>query len=96
MVDSNELSIGLKNICEILSTNEIPYCLVGGLAVSMLAAPRATEDIDLMVLLSDKQKAKIASLLENKFEIIQNKEYNGLIKLDTLKQAIQSAQKKQK
>ncbi len=74
MVNSNELSVGLKNICEILNTNEIPYCLVGGLAVSMLAAPRATEDIDLMVLLNDDQKANIASLLENKFQIIQNKE----------------------
>ncbi|NNJ24906.1 nucleotidyltransferase [Alienimonas chondri] len=33
-----------------LEAASVPYCVVGGLAVSLLARPRATEDIDLLTL----------------------------------------------
>lgn len=43
---------------------------MGGLAVGILAKPRATEDIDLLVLIDNKET--IGSLLRHDFEIIQD------------------------
>ena len=39
----------LAAVIEVLSTNQIPYALVGGLAVSIYTQPRATEDIDFLI-----------------------------------------------
>jgi len=38
----------LKKLCLLLSEAHIKFCLIGGLAVGILAKPRATEDIDLL------------------------------------------------
>ena len=42
----------LKSLCRILGDARLEYCLIGGLAVGILSKPRATEDIDLLVLIS--------------------------------------------
>jgi len=41
-----------------LDADEIEYALVGGLAVAVWGAPRATKDIDLLVLPEDIERAK--------------------------------------
>ena len=44
-----DLHAELRGIVKALNATEIPYALVGGLAVSIYAQPRATEDVDLLV-----------------------------------------------
>jgi hypothetical protein len=43
-----------------LDADAIPYALVGGLAVAVWGAPRATKDIDLLVQPVDVERAKAA------------------------------------
>lgn len=40
----------LKRLCLIFNEARIKFCLIGGLAVGILAKPRATEDIEWMSL----------------------------------------------
>lgn len=44
-----DLHAELRNIVEALDAAGIAYALVGGLAVSIYAVPRATEDVDLLL-----------------------------------------------
>jgi hypothetical protein len=44
-----DLHAELRGIVKALNAAEIPYALVGGLAVSIYAVPRATEDVDLLL-----------------------------------------------
>ncbi len=39
----------LRRIIQALNEAKIPYALIGGLAVSLYARPRATQDIDLLI-----------------------------------------------
>ncbi len=48
----------VKEILRRLNEAGIPYALIGGLAYSQYAPPRATEDMDLIVLLQDAQKVR--------------------------------------
>lgn len=48
-----DLPAELARIVERLEAAGIPYALVGGLAVSIYAVPRATEDIDLLLARED-------------------------------------------
>jgi len=43
----------LRGIVKALNATGIPYALVGGLAVSIYAQPRATEDVDLLMARED-------------------------------------------
>lgn len=52
-----DLYAELRRIVEALDTSGIAYALVGGLAVSIYSAPRATEDIDLLVAPRDLEGA---------------------------------------
>ncbi|NJC88774.1 MAG: hypothetical protein FIB02_09675 [Desulfuromonas sp.] len=61
----------LKRAATVLRENRIDYCLAGGLAVSLLARPRATEDVDLIVLLKDHELADFEDLIKCSFEVIQ-------------------------
>mgnify|MGYP001384055921 CR=1 FL=1 len=61
----------LKRAAGTLHGAGIPYCLAGGLAVSMLARPRATEDVDLIVLAEGDELSRLESLLCSAFEVIQ-------------------------
>ena len=54
----------------VFSKAEIKFSLVGGLALGMIARPRATEDIDLLVLLGEDQSKTIAEILHKNFEVI--------------------------
>jgi hypothetical protein len=44
-----------------LSEDGVDYALVGGLAVAVWGAPRATKDIDLLVLPEDVERAKVTA-----------------------------------
>ena len=50
----------LMAVTQALDTDAIPYALVGGLAVAVWGAPRATKDIDLLVQPADVERAKTA------------------------------------
>lgn len=48
----------LENITEALDQRKIPYALCGALAVGVYAEPRATKDIDLLLLAEDVEHVK--------------------------------------
>lgn len=50
----------LMAVAAILDADGVPYALVGGLAVAVWGAPRATKDIDLLVQPEDVQRGKAA------------------------------------
>jgi Nucleotidyl transferase AbiEii toxin, Type IV TA system len=47
-------------VIDALDSSSVEYALVGGLAVAVWGAPRATKDIDLLIQRSDLDKAKAA------------------------------------
>ncbi|HEX9820335.1 MAG TPA: nucleotidyltransferase family protein [Methylomirabilota bacterium] len=55
-----DLFAELRRVVEALDAAGVPYALVGGLAVSIYATPRATEDIDLLIAPDDLPKATAA------------------------------------
>ena len=61
----------LKSLCALLNDEHVDYCLIGGLAVAILTKPRATEDIDLLILIEESQIPSLVGLLKKKFKIIQ-------------------------
>jgi len=61
----------LKSLCAFMNNERIDYCLIGGLAVAILAKPRATEDIDLLVLIEEQQIPSFVGILKKRFKIIQ-------------------------
>lgn len=73
METSPELIRAMLAVCGILNTLAIPYCVIGGLAVSMLAIPRATGDIDVAVLLDAGQRERLLAALRRAFVIVQDK-----------------------
>jgi predicted nucleotidyltransferase len=65
----------LIRIVEFLNKQKIDYALAGGLAFSALVEPRATMDIDLIVMIKEKQLNDFKDLLKHEFEsIITHKE----------------------
>jgi hypothetical protein len=62
----------LKSLSTLLSEARVNHCLIGGLAVAILAKPRATEDIDLLILIEEKDRSSISELMKKKFEVIQD------------------------
>ena len=70
---SNQLINVLVKVADSLNKLNIEYCLIGGLAVSMLSKPRATEDVDFLLLLDKEKEEKLVDELNCKFKIIQNK-----------------------
>ena len=71
---SSKLINTLTKVADILNDINASYCLIGGLAVSMLSKPRATEDVDFLILLKDEEHKKILTEeLEKNFTLIQNK-----------------------
>jgi predicted nucleotidyltransferase len=63
----------LKSLCALLNDEHVDYCLIGGLAVAILAQPRATEDIDLLILIEEQQIPSLVELLKKRFNVIQGK-----------------------
>ncbi len=50
-----------QQIIDALDHDGIPYALCGGLAMAVYDLPRATLDIDLLILIEDLEKAKIVA-----------------------------------
>jgi hypothetical protein len=48
----------VKRVLETLDRNQIPYAVIGGLAVSHHAIPRLTQDVDLVVLQEDTGRVR--------------------------------------
>ncbi len=55
-----DLYAELRRVVEAFDTAGVPYALAGGLAVSIYTAPRATEDIDILVVREDLERASAA------------------------------------
>ena len=55
----------LKKIIEFLNDNQIDYALAGGLAFSALVKPRATMDIDLLLLINEQELFVMIDQLED-------------------------------
>ncbi len=55
-----DLASELRSVVSALAMAEVPYALAGGLAVAVWGAPRATKDIDLLVLPQDLGAAMAA------------------------------------
>ena len=66
---SRSLFETLKNLCRILEAAHVDYCLIGGLAVGILAKPRATEDIDLLILIDEQQIPSLMALLKKHLDV---------------------------
>ncbi|MBW2012206.1 MAG: nucleotidyltransferase [Deltaproteobacteria bacterium] len=74
----------LKKIVKFLNKQNIDYALAGGLAFSALVEPRATMDIDIILMIKEEQLSGFTKLLEGEFEsIIAHKEpmHFNLIKI---------------
>jgi len=63
-----DLSLELRRIVEALDHAGVGYALAGGLAVSIYTAPRATEDVDLLLARDDVPRA-VAALLPLGFKV---------------------------
>lgn len=73
MADKNPLIASLIKISSILSENGFEYCLAGGLAVGILATPRATEDIDIIIALDTEKRQILLNLIKRGFTLVQEK-----------------------
>lgn len=49
----------LRNLIESLPSSAPPYCLIGALALSAWGQPRATKDIDLLILLNESSQEEL-------------------------------------
>ncbi len=58
----------LRNVLKVLQEGQIEYALAGGLAFSALVEPRATMDIDLLIMIQEKPVQDFFRLLEKHFE----------------------------
>jgi hypothetical protein len=56
-----DLYVELRRLIEALDRAGVEYALAGGLAVSIYAAPRATEDIDVLVARADLERVIAAT-----------------------------------
>ncbi|NLF40152.1 nucleotidyl transferase AbiEii/AbiGii toxin family protein [bacterium] len=62
----------LERVSAILAGEHIGHCLIGGLAVSMLSRPRATEDVDLIIAVGEPERARVLSALASEFRVVQD------------------------
>jgi predicted nucleotidyltransferase len=68
---SNDLIKILKSTSELFAEKKINFCLAGGWAVGIWGTPRATEDIDLLILLEQNELNNISNILNEKFDVAQ-------------------------
>jgi hypothetical protein len=61
----------LKSLCRTLEDARVDHCLIGGLAVGILGKPRATEDIDMLVLIDEAQMPSLMSRLREHLKVIR-------------------------
>ena len=60
----------LATLCAVLEKTRTPYALAGGLAYSALVEPRATMDIDVLVLLESGNIRGIAAEIEKTYDSV--------------------------
>ena len=53
-----------KDLLKILSDNQVQYMIVGGYALSLYAAPRATGDIDIFIKIDPDNAGRILKSLQ--------------------------------
>lgn len=56
----------LRTLIESLPASTPPYCLIGALALSAWGQPRATKDIDLLILLNEESQGKLLNGLASR------------------------------
>lgn len=52
---SDKMAQALADLCFWLNSQHIPYTLIGGVAISLVAQPRATQDIDALIWLEEEK-----------------------------------------
>lgn len=57
----------LKKVIDFLNEIDVPFAIIGGVANAVRGRPRATEDIDLKVLIRDRTIADFRQLAESRF-----------------------------
>jgi hypothetical protein len=82
-VSVSALAGAIHRIVEWLSSNQVPYCLVGGLAVSFRTIERATRDVDLVLgVKSDKEAESLIRELRGigfaPVEVLQRRESGAI------------------
>lgn len=92
---AEDLKILLKKVCSELRRNNLPFCLAGGWAVSMIGVARTTVDIDILIVLDENIKKQVLSILENSFRLIQGHEKEMELKTITIWRNIISLKGKQ-
>ncbi len=68
MDDKSFLTDSLERLADALNGAEIDFALAGGLAFSALVQPRATVDIDLLILAGDADRSALTSLIAPLFD----------------------------
>ena len=63
----NSLERALINLADILSANNIPYMIIGGMANAVWGEPRSTIDIDATIWLGEENTDRIVSILSEFF-----------------------------
>jgi len=69
---ANDLINILRSTSDLFADKKINFCLAGGWAVGIWGAPRATEDIDLLIFLEQNELKNISELLNIKFNVAQS------------------------
>lgn len=72
MDTGTQLLTTLQRASAALRQAEVPFCLIGGLAVAIMAKPRATEDVDIALAIDETQCARVAALLRAHLQVIQD------------------------
>ena len=62
MSDADRLDIALARVCIDLTTRDVPFALVGGLAVSLRSRVRFTRDIDLAIKIASDAEVESLTL----------------------------------
>lgn len=70
MASESFLIAALTDVIRSLNERGADYALAGGLAYGALVEPRATTDVDLLILLDDPSPAKIAALFQPAFDSV--------------------------
>ena len=66
----NSLERALIDLARVLSVNNIPYMIIGGMANAVWGEPRATIDIDATIWLDEEQKEPIVQMLSSHYHLL--------------------------
>ncbi len=69
---ANDLITLFVRLCDTFNKTRFNYCVAGGFAVGMWGPPRGTSDIDIVILLREKEREKVVEFLAKHFKMIQS------------------------